>query len=109
MKCGSILLKIYRRTNKSNFFNLKKSVAEAHPLLVEVCGLSKRSCVEWFHKFNIREFNAVSEGRRRVRKCAIGSGERLMSNATEIRNNCTSFKIVRNVKKQEKSSSMYNW
>jgi len=36
------------------FFNLKKSAAEAHRLLVEAYGdtaLSERSCHEWFQKF----------------------------------------------------------
>ena len=36
------------------FFNLKKSAAEAHRLLVEAYGnavLSERSCREWFQKF----------------------------------------------------------
>ncbi|EGI58337.1 Mariner Mos1 transposase [Acromyrmex echinatior] len=36
------------------FFNLKKSTAEAHRLLVEAYGeavLSERSCREWFQKF----------------------------------------------------------
>jgi len=40
------------------FFNLKKSAAQAHRLLVEayaaLCGdaaLSERSCCEWFQKF----------------------------------------------------------
>ena len=34
-----------------NFFNLKKSTAEAHRLLVEIydkAALSNRSCREWF-------------------------------------------------------------
>ena len=36
------------------FFNLKKSAAEVHRLLVETYGeaaLSERSCREWFQKF----------------------------------------------------------
>ena len=36
------------------FFNLKKSAAEAHRLLVETYGeaaLSERSCRDWFQKF----------------------------------------------------------
>ena len=36
------------------FFNLKKSAAEAHLLLVETydeAALNKRSCREWFQKF----------------------------------------------------------
>ena len=38
------------------FFNLKKSAAEAHQLLVEAFGegaLSERTCREWFQKFRI--------------------------------------------------------
>ena len=41
------------------FFNLKKSAAEAHRLLVETYGeasLSERSCREWFQKFKNGEF-----------------------------------------------------
>ena len=42
------------------FFNLKKSVAEAHRLLIETYGeaeLSERSCREWFQKFMNDEFD----------------------------------------------------
>jgi len=42
------------------FFNLKKSAAEAHRLLVEAYGdvaLSERSCREWFQKFKNCEFD----------------------------------------------------
>ena len=42
------------------FFNLKKSAAEAHRLLVEAYGeaaLSERSCREWFQKFKNGEFH----------------------------------------------------
>ena len=41
------------------FFNLKKSAAEAHRLLVETyseAALSERSCREWFQKFKNGEF-----------------------------------------------------
>lgn len=41
------------------FFNLKKSAAEAHRLLLEAYGeaaLSERSCQEWFQKFKKGEF-----------------------------------------------------
>ena len=42
------------------FFNLKKSAAETHRLLVEAYGdvaLSERSCREWFQKFKNDEFD----------------------------------------------------
>ena len=42
------------------FFNLKKSAAEVHRLLVEAYGdvtLSERSCREWFQKFKNGEFD----------------------------------------------------
>ena len=42
------------------FFNLKKSAAEAHRLLVETsdeADLSERSCREWFQKFKNGEFD----------------------------------------------------
>ena len=48
------------------FFNLKKSAAEAHRLLVERYGeaaLSERSCREWFQKFNNSEFNIEDKER----------------------------------------------
>ena len=42
------------------FFNLKKSAAEAHKLLVEAyvdAALSERSCCEWFQKFKNGKFD----------------------------------------------------
>ncbi|EGI62702.1 Mariner Mos1 transposase [Acromyrmex echinatior] len=50
------------------FFNLKKSAAEAHRLLVEAYGeavLSERSCREWFQKFKNGEFDVDKERRGR--------------------------------------------
>ena len=54
------------------FFNLKKSAAEAHRLLVEAYGeaaLSERSCRKWFQKFKKSEF-----GKFRVKSsyCVFG-------------------------------------
>ena len=49
-----------------NFFNLKKSAAEALRLLVETYGeavLSKRSCREWFQKFKNCEFDIEDKKR----------------------------------------------
>lgn len=49
-----------------DFFNLKKSAAEAHRLLVEAYGeaaLSERSCREWFHKFKNGEFDVEDKER----------------------------------------------
>ena len=43
-----------------SFFNLKKSAAEVHRLLVEIYGvaaLSERSCREWFQKLKNGEFD----------------------------------------------------
>ena len=48
------------------FFNLKKSAAEAHRLLVETYGeaaLSERSCLEWFQKFKNGEFEIEDKER----------------------------------------------
>ena len=48
------------------FFNLKKSAAEAHRLLVEAYGdaaLSERSCREWFQKFKNSEFDIEDKER----------------------------------------------
>ena len=50
------------------FFDLKKSAAEAHRLLVETYGkaaLSKRSCREWFQKFKNGEFDIKDKERCR--------------------------------------------
>jgi len=47
------------------FFNLKKSVAEAHRLLVEAYGdaaLNERNC-EWFQKFKNGEFDVEDKER----------------------------------------------
>ena len=48
------------------FFNLKKSAAEVHRLLVEIydkAALSERSCRVWFQKFKNSEFDI--EGKKR--------------------------------------------
>ena len=48
------------------FFNLKKSTAEAHRLLIEAYGeaaLSERSCREWFQKFKNGEFDIEDKER----------------------------------------------
>lgn len=48
------------------FFNLKKSAAEAHRLLLEAYGeaaLSERSCQEWFQKFKNGEFDVKDKER----------------------------------------------
>jgi len=58
------------------FFNLKKSAAEAHRLLVEAYGdavLSERSCREWFQKFKNGKFDVEDKehsGRPKVYKNA---------------------------------------
>ena len=47
------------------FFNLNKSAAEAHRLLVEAYGdaLSEKSCREWFQKFKNGEFDVEDKER----------------------------------------------
>lgn len=48
------------------FFNLKKSAAEAHRLLVEAYGevaLSERTCREWFQKFKNGDFDVEDKDR----------------------------------------------
>ena len=60
--------KRYLRELLTYFFNLKKSAAEAHRLLVEAYGdaaLSERSCREWFQKNG--EFDV--EDKERSGKC----------------------------------------
>jgi len=55
--------KRYLRELLIYFFNLKKSAAEAHRMLVEAYGaLSERSCREWFQKFKNGEFDEDKEG-----------------------------------------------
>ncbi|EGI61436.1 Mariner Mos1 transposase [Acromyrmex echinatior] len=50
------------------FFNLKKSAAEAHRLLVKAYGeaaLSERSCRDWFQKFkNVNDVKDKERSRR---------------------------------------------
>ena len=48
------------------FFNLKKSAAEAHRLLVEAynkAALSERTCREWFQKFKNGDFDVEDKDR----------------------------------------------
>ncbi|EGI68934.1 Mariner Mos1 transposase [Acromyrmex echinatior] len=49
------------------FFNLKKSAAETHRLLVKAYGernaLSERNCREWFQKFKNGEFDVEDKER----------------------------------------------
>lgn len=48
------------------FFNLKKSAAESHRLLVEAYNedaLSERTCREWFQKFKKGDFDVNDKGR----------------------------------------------
>ena len=48
------------------FFNLKKSAAEVHRLLVETyaeAAISERSCREWFQKFKEGEFDIEDKER----------------------------------------------
>ena len=74
------------------FFNLKKSAAEAHRLLVETYGeaaLSERSCRVWFQKFKNGEFDIEDKersGRTKVYKYA--GLEALLD-----QNSCSSFTI----------------
>ena len=56
------------------FFNLKKSAAKAHRLLVEAYGdaaLNERSCREWFQKFKNLTVNLTSKTKNVAegRKC----------------------------------------
>ena len=53
------------------FFNMKKSGAEAHRLLVETYGeaaLSEKSCRKWFQKFKHGEFDIEDKERSRKPK-----------------------------------------
>ena len=58
--------KLHLREVLIYFFNLKKSEAEAHRLLVETyreAALSERSCREWFQKFKNGEFDIEDKER----------------------------------------------
>ena len=65
--------KIYLQELLIYFFNLKKSAAEVHRLLVEAYGeavLSERSCRKWFHKFKNGEFDIENNERSgRLKVC----------------------------------------
>jgi len=100
------------------FFNLKKSVAEAHRLLVEAYGdaaLSKRSCREWFQ----RTVNLISKAKNIAEglKCTKTRNwkhywMKIRPNAkrTYIRsdstNNFISFEIIGNDSKARELGSM---
>ena len=64
------------------FFNLKKTAAEAHRLLVETNGeatLSERSCRKWFQKFRNGEFDIeVKERSGRKKVCEDAELEELL-------------------------------
>ena len=53
------------------FFNLKKSAAEAHRLLVEVydAALSERSCREWFQSLRTMNLTSKTKNVAEDRKC----------------------------------------
>ncbi|GBP59733.1 Mariner Mos1 transposase [Eumeta japonica] len=60
----------------NDFFNLKKSTAEAHRLLVEAyneAAFSERTCREWFQKFKNGDFDVEDKdpgGRPKIYKDA---------------------------------------
>jgi len=58
------------------FFNLKKSVAEAHRLLVEAYGdaaLSERSCRECFKSLRTMNLTSKTKNVAEGQRCEIGS------------------------------------
>ena len=56
-------------------FNLKKSAAESHRMLVEAYGdnaLSETTCRDWFRRFNADNFDKKRENRpRKVEDCQL--------------------------------------
>ena len=64
------------------FFNLKKSAAEVHRLLVKTYGkatLIERSCCEWFQKFKNGEFDIEDKERSgRPKMCEDAELEALL-------------------------------
>jgi len=104
------------------FFNLKKSAAEPHRLLVEVYGdaaLSERSCREWFQKFKNGEFDIEDKEHSRRPKvyevyaeleALLDEDSYQMQKETYIRsdstNNFISFEIIGNDSKARELGSI---
>ena len=106
------------------FFNLKKSAAEPHRLIVGKYGesaLNEKSCLEWFQKFKNGEFDIEDKersGRAKVYKDAeleaLFIRSRSVSNArrtftyirSDSKNNFTSFKTIGNDSKTRKFGSI---
>ena len=69
------------------YFNLKKSAAESHRMLVEAYGdnaLSETTCRDWFRRFNDDNFDLSDKKRenrpRKVEDCQLQAlGERIQS------------------------------
>ena len=58
--------KVFLRGVLLHYFNMKKTVAESHRILVEVYGehaLSKRTCLKWFARFRSGDFGLEDEER----------------------------------------------
>ena len=88
------------------FFNLKKSVAEAHRLLVEAhdAALSKRSCREWFQKFKNGEFDV--EDKERSGKPKVYAKRTCPYIRSDSTNNFISFEIIENDSKARELGSI---
>jgi len=87
------------------FFNLKKSAAEAHRLLVEVYdALSKRSCREWFQKFKNGEFDV--EDKERSGKPKVYAKRTCTYIRSDSTNNFISFEIIENDSKARELGSI---
>ena len=107
------------------FFNLKKSAAEAHRLLVEAyddAALSERSCHEWFQKFKNGEFDIgdkETEGRKytktrnwkhywmKIRAQNSNTKRTCIYIRSDSTNNFISFEIIRNDSKAKELGSMW--
>ena len=58
-----LLKKKHMRETLLFCFNLKKSAAESHRMLVEVYGLSETTCRDWFRRFNDDNFDLSDKKR----------------------------------------------
>ena len=58
--------KVFLRGVLLHYFNMKKTAAESHRILVEVYGehaLAERTCQKWFARFNSGDFGLEDEER----------------------------------------------
>ena len=58
--------KVFLRGDLLHYFNMKKTAAKSHRILVKVCGehaLAERTCQKWFARFKSGDFGLEDEER----------------------------------------------